>query len=84
MSELQVSLPEAIHRKAQEIAQKEKLSLQQLLVNSVSNEIIRYETMNFFAARAKDFNEADFLAALQEIPDVEPEEKDKLERETKR
>ncbi|MCK6557644.1 hypothetical protein HUU39_06655 [candidate division KSB1 bacterium] len=84
MSELQDSLPEANHRKAQEIAQKERLSLQQLLVNSVSNEIIRYETMNFFAARAKDFNEADFLAALQESPEVEPEEKDKLEHETKR
>lgn len=55
MSELQVSLPEAIHRKAQEIAQKEKLSLQQLLGNSVSNEIIRYETMNFFCGARAGF-----------------------------
>lgn len=49
-----------------------------------TNKIIRYETMKFFAERAKDFNEADFFVALQEIPAVEPEEKDKLEREVKR
>lgn len=49
-----------------------------------SNEIIRHATMNFFADRAQDFNEAEFLAALQEIPAVEPEEEDKLKRETRR
>lgn len=78
MTELQVSLPEAIHQKVKKIAQKEKLSINQLLMNSVSNEIIRYETMNFFAEHAKGFDEAEFLAALQEIPSVEPEEKDAL------
>lgn len=79
MTELQISLPEAIHHKVKKIAQKENLSINQLLVNSVSNEIIRYETMSFFAERAKDFNEAEFLAALQEIPQVEPEANDKLD-----
>lgn len=79
MTELQISLPEAIHHKVKKIAQKENLSINQLLVNSVSNEIIRYETMTFFAERAKDFNEAEFLAALQEIPQAEPEVNDKLD-----
>lgn len=79
MTELQISLPEAIHHKVKKIAQKENLSINQLLVNSVSNEIIRYETMTFFVERAKDFNEAEFLAALQEIPQVEPNANDKLE-----
>lgn len=40
--------------------------------------IIRYETMHFFAERAKDFSEQDFLDALQEIPAVEAEEHDKM------
>ena len=79
MAELQISLPEAIHHKVKKIARKENMSIDQLLVNSISNEIIRYETMSFFAGRAKDFDEAEFLAALQEIPRVEPEERDKLD-----
>lgn len=78
MSKLQLRLPEAIHNKVRKIAKRENLSINQLLVNSISNEIIRYETMQFFAARAKVFNEQDFLDALQEIPAVEPEEYDRL------
>ena len=77
MSKLQLRLPEALHNKVRKIAKREKLSINQLLVNSISNEIIRYETMQFFAERAKDFNEQDFLDALQEIPAVEPEEYDR-------
>ncbi len=79
MAELQLCLPESIHSKVRKIAQKENISIDQLLVNSISNEIIRYETMSFFAKRAKDFDEADFLAALEEIPQIEPEERDRLE-----
>jgi hypothetical protein len=78
MSKLQLRLPEAIHNKIRKIAKRENLSINQLLVNSISNEVIRYETMQFFAERARDFNEDDFLAALQEIPEVEPEEYDEL------
>ena len=80
MSKLQLRLPEAIHNKIRKIAKRENLSINQLLVNSISNEIIRYETMQFFSERAKDFNEDDFLAALQEIPEVKPEEYDELSR----
>jgi len=78
MAKLQIQLPESIHSKIGKIAKKEKLSINQLLVNSISNEIIRYETLHFFAERAKDFKEEEFLAALQEIPQTEPEEFDKL------
>lgn len=48
------------------------------------NEVIRDETTKLFADHAQDFNEAEFLAALQEIPAVEPEEEDALKRETRR
>ena len=78
MAKLQLRLPESIHNKIRKIAKKEKLSINQLLVNSISNEIIRYETMHFFTERSKNFNEEDFLDALKEIPAVEPEEVDKI------
>lgn len=78
MSKLQLRLPETIHNKVRKIAKREKLSINQLLVNSISNEIIRYETMQFFTERAKDLDEQDFLDALQEMPAVKPEEHDQL------
>jgi len=79
MVKLQLRLPETVHRKVKKIAKKEKLSMNQLLVGSISSEIIRYETMHFFARRAKDFKEEDFLAALQEVPKIKPEKRDRLD-----
>lgn len=79
MIKLQLRLPESIHAQVRKIAKKENMSINQLLVNSISNEIVRYETRQFFGMRAKDFDEQDFLAALREIPDVEPDEIDKLD-----
>jgi hypothetical protein len=79
MVKLQLRLPETVHNKVKKIAKKEKLSMNQLLVGSISNEIIRYETMHFFARRAKDFKEEDFLAALQEVPKIKPEKRDRLD-----
>lgn len=79
MAKLQLRLPESIHNKVRKIAKREKLSINQLLVNSISNELIRYDTMHFFSERAKNFEEQDFLDALQEIPEGEPENRDKLD-----
>ncbi len=78
MAKLQLRLPESIHNKVRRIAKKEKMSINQLLVNSISSEIIRYETMKFFEDRSKNFNENDFLDALKQIPEIEPEEQDKF------
>ena len=78
MAKLQLCLPESIHNKVRKIAEKEQVSINQLLVNSISNEIIRYETQQFFADRSRDFNEQDFLDALQEISAAEPSELDRL------
>lgn len=78
MTKLQLRLPDSIHDKIRKIAKKENISINQLLVNSISNEIIRYETMQFFSERSKDFNEQEFLEALKEIPKVDPSEQDAL------
>ena len=78
MGKLQLRLPDSIHNKIRNIAKRERVSINQLLVNSISNEIIRYETLHFFQERFQAFSEADFLEALKEIPATEPDEQDKL------
>ena len=52
MAKLQLRSTGSIHNKVQKIANKENISIYQLLVNSFSNEIIRCETMQFFADRS--------------------------------
>ena len=77
MVKMQLRLPDSIHSKIKKIALRESVSINQFLVNSISNELIRYETLRFFEDRAKDFSEQDFLEALAEIPDIPPEDVDK-------
>ncbi|MGH7496179.1 MAG: hypothetical protein ACREOO_27820 [bacterium] len=78
MVKLQLRLPESVHGKVRKIAKRENLSMNQLLVDSISKEIIRYETVHFFARRADDSKEEEFLAALQEIPKIKPQKGDRL------
>lgn len=52
-----------------------------IFVDSISNEIIRFETMKFFKQKAKAFSEQDFLEALNEIPVASPEDIDKIVNE---
>ena len=79
MVKLQLRLPDSIHNKIRKIAKKEKVSIDRLLVNYISNEIVRYETIRLFEERSQGFDEAEFLSALQEIPDSTPIKKDSLD-----
>ena len=78
MVKMQLRLPDSIHSKIKKIAFRESVSINQFLVNSISNELIRYETMRFFEERARGFSEQDFLEALNEIPVIPPADNDKL------
>ena len=44
------------------------------------NEIVRQEAHVFFQARAADFDEREFIQALNEIPDTSPEKRDRMPR----
>ncbi|MFW6163710.1 MAG: YlcI/YnfO family protein [Planctomycetota bacterium] len=78
MKALQVRLPEAIHRRAKELARDEGMSLNQFIVTSLSNEIVRQETLDFFRDAAAAFDPDAFAEALEAVPDVPPDESDRL------
>ena len=78
MASLQLRLPDPVHRQAKRLAKRQRVSLNQFLVNSVSNELVRQETMSFFAPIADRFDEDAFRRALAKIPDVPPRKADRL------
>jgi hypothetical protein len=45
---------------------------------SIPEEMAAFLTRDYLEARAKQASEARFLAALAKVPDVEPEEADRL------
>jgi hypothetical protein len=70
MKVLQLRLPERVHGRARRLAHEEGLSLNQFLVTSVSNEIVRQETNEFFKRAASKFDPSAFNEALAAVPDL--------------
>ncbi|MGH7455697.1 MAG: hypothetical protein ACRENG_30355, partial [bacterium] len=60
------------------LVQQEGISLNQFFITAISNEIIRQGTHAFIKGKAASFKESDFAEALAEIPNIIPEEIDKL------
>ncbi len=78
MIKLQFRLPDNVHREAKRLARQQHVSLNQFLVTSVSNELVRQETMSFFAPIAERFDQEAFQRALDRVPDVPADEQDRL------
>jgi hypothetical protein len=78
MKKIQVRLPENIHDKMKELAKEEGISMNNFIVASVSNEVVRQETRDFFRNAAAGFDNQAFADALAAIPDVPAQKSDKL------
>jgi predicted transcriptional regulator len=81
MSALSVRLPESLHRKLAEVAEREGISINQLINSAVAEKMSALMTEEYLAARAASGSRRRFRAALAKVPDVKPEERDRLPRE---
>ncbi|MBP7554241.1 MAG: toxin-antitoxin system HicB family antitoxin [Spirochaetes bacterium] len=78
MGSLQLRLPERLHKVTRRYAKKDNTSMNQFIVTALSNEVIRYETLDFFEPIATKHNEENFISVLNRIPDSQPEKKDRI------
>ena len=78
MSTISLRLPDSLHEKVREIAKKEGISINQFIACAVSEKMSAFATEDYLEKRAKRANKEKFEEALSYIPDVEPEEYDKL------
>ncbi|MDZ7660336.1 toxin-antitoxin system HicB family antitoxin [Fodinibius sp.] len=78
MSTLSVRLPDSLHKKLKELAQKEGVSMNQLINLAVSEKLSALLTVDYLKERAEKGNRQEFEKIMADVPDVEPEEYDKL------
>ena len=78
MKTIQVRLPDSIHSRAKQFAKEEKVSMNQFIVMSLSNEIVRDETSDFFRKAAAHFDAQAFADALAAVPDESPVDGDEM------
>jgi pantothenate kinase len=72
MKTIQVRLPENVHSRAKRLSREEQVSMNQFIVTSISNEIVREETSDFFRKAASAFDAKAFAEALAAVPDAAP------------
>lgn len=70
-----IDVPEHLYNKAAELATRHRVSVDELVSAVLASVLISHE---YLEARAKLFNREEFERALNEVPDVEPEDHDRL------
>ncbi|MEX0890343.1 MAG: toxin-antitoxin system HicB family antitoxin [Balneolaceae bacterium] len=78
MSTLSVRLPESLHKKMKELAEKEGVSMNQFITLAVSEKMSALLTVDYLKIRAEKADRQAFEKIMSEVPDIEPEDYDKL------
>ncbi len=78
MSTLSIRLPDSLHKRIKQMAEAESISMNQFITLAVAEKMSALATVENLKERAKRGSRQKFEAVLANVPDVEPEEYDKL------
>ena len=78
MSTISLRLPESLHSKIKEAAKQDGISMNQFITTAIAEKLSAFMTVDYLRKRAERSSQEAFEQALAEIPDVEPEEYDRL------
>ncbi len=79
MSTISLRLPESLHAKARELAQKEQVSLNQLITLALAEKLSALMTQEYLTDRASKGDHKLFRQALGKVADRQPEEMDRCD-----
>jgi hypothetical protein len=75
---ISLKLPESLHKRIQELANKDQVSIDQFVISAVAEKISAFMTKDYLEARSKRSNKRKFEQAMAKVPEVEPEEYDRI------
>ncbi len=78
MARMSLRLPESLHQAAREVAQRDGISIHQLVVTALGKKIAALRTVEYLQERAKNAAAANWDKILARVPDVEAEAHDQL------
>ena len=80
MSALSIRLPNSLHERARELARREGISINQLVSSALAEKMSALLTEEHLEARAQRGSRSRFLAALAQVPAIEPDPEDSFDR----
>jgi predicted DNA-binding ribbon-helix-helix protein len=78
MATLSLRMPNSLHKHLKKLAKQEGISINQLINSAVAEKMSSLMTLDYLQQRASKGSRAQLRAILDEVPDVEPEEYDRL------
>jgi hypothetical protein len=81
MSSLQVNIPESLRLRAQELASDDGVALDQFIATALAEKVAVLDAESYIRERAARGSCEKFERVLAKVPDVEPEEGDRLSPE---
>jgi hypothetical protein len=78
MSTLSLRLPESIHRKLTQVAEREGISINQMINSAIAEKLAALMTEEYLAERAARGSDRKFKAVLAKVRDKDPDEGDEL------
>jgi len=78
MSTMTVRLPESLHDQLKDLAKAEGISINQFLVIAAAEKMSALKTVEFLESEAKLASRKGFDNVLRKVPDVQPDEADRL------
>ena len=78
MSTISLRLPNSLHKQARELAEKEEISINQLIATALAEKISALATDDYLRERAARGSRQKFEKALQQVKDSLPAAEDSL------
>ena len=78
MTTMSIRLPESLHKGVKDIVQQEGVSINQFVVTAVAEKLSALMTEQYLQERAARASRQQYEDALAEVPDVVPDDYDRL------
>ena len=79
MTNLNVQIPESLYKQIKALATKENVPIQQLVAIALSAQVSAWMTKDYLEEKRLRGSWEKFQQVLKKVPDVEPEDDDKLD-----
>jgi len=78
MSTISLRLPDSLHSALRDLARRENVSINQIITLAVAEKLSALMTEDYLEMRARRGNRKTFEHLLSKVPDVEPDDEDRL------
>ena len=79
MNTMNIKVPDSLLKQAQEMAEREGMTLEQLINSALAEKMAAWRTVAYLRERAERGDRRKFQQAMSKVPDIEPEEIDRLQ-----